>query len=151
MTACAYRVRVAPCRESSGWLQSVPVLRVISTIAFVFVLASVVTPVHADAGYQTKLVRVSAEPPYRTQLDDSIYAVSDCGPAVLGMVLDDYGIDESTLRLRQLTHTYQGTLAGSSRRYRAAVRRAGGGRFRPVVIRSLRRRYYWGIPPMDHR
>jgi Papain-like cysteine protease AvrRpt2 len=55
------------------------------------------------------LVRQSIEPPYRTQLDDSIYARSDCGPAVLGMVLDDYGIDQDTLDLRRMTHTYQGT------------------------------------------
>jgi hypothetical protein len=49
------------------------------------------------------------EPPYRTQFDDSIYARSDCGPAVLGMALAAYGIDEDTLDLRQLTHTYQGS------------------------------------------
>jgi len=39
----------------------------------------------------------------------AIYARSDCGPAVLGMALADYGVDEPTLELRQLTHTYQGT------------------------------------------
>jgi hypothetical protein len=52
---------------------------------------------------------VSVEPPYRTQLDDSIYARSDCGPAVLGMVLADYGIEQDTLDLRRMTHMYQGT------------------------------------------
>jgi len=55
------------------------------------------------------LVRTSVEPPYRTQLDDSIYARSDCGPAVLGMALDDFGVNQDTLELRRLTHTYQGT------------------------------------------
>jgi hypothetical protein len=54
-------------------------------------------------------VRRAVEPPYRTQLDDSIYARSDCGPAVLGMALAAYGLDEETLDLRRLTHTYQGT------------------------------------------
>jgi hypothetical protein len=67
------------------------------------------TPVLADQWYVATLVRQAAEPPYRTQLDDSIYAPSDCGPAVLGMVLDDYGIYEDTLDLRRMTHTYQGT------------------------------------------
>jgi hypothetical protein len=64
---------------------------------------------HADAWYQRALVRRTVEPPYRTQLDDSIYARSDCGPAVLGMTLGAYGLDEDTLNLRLLTHTYQGT------------------------------------------
>jgi hypothetical protein len=63
----------------------------------------------ADGWFHASLTRRSLEPPYRTQLDDSIYARSDCGPAVLGMVLADYGVDEDTLELRQLTHTYQGT------------------------------------------
>jgi hypothetical protein len=62
-----------------------------------------------DAWYREALVRRGVEPPYRSQLDDSIYARSDCGPAVLGMALDAYGIDQSTLDLRELTHTYQGT------------------------------------------
>jgi hypothetical protein len=38
-----------------------------------------------------------------------MYARSDCGPAVLGMALADYGVDQDTLDLRRLTHTYQGT------------------------------------------
>ena len=69
----------------------------------------VAPPAQADSWYRTALVRRGVEPPYRTQLDDSIYARSDCGPAVLGMVLADYGVDEDTLDLRRLTHTYQGT------------------------------------------
>ena len=75
------------------------------------VLGSLVAPAtaNADTWFRVALVRRYAEPPYRTQLDDSIYARSDCGPAVLGMTLAAYGIDEDTLDLRQLTHTYQGT------------------------------------------
>lgn len=69
----------------------------------------VAPPAQADSWYRAALVRRGVEPPYRTQLDDSIYARSDCGPAVLGMVLADYGVDEDTLDLRRLTHTYQGT------------------------------------------
>jgi ABC-type bacteriocin/lantibiotic exporter with double-glycine peptidase domain len=66
-------------------------------------------PVLADTPPGAALVRQSPEPPYRTQLDDSVYARSDCGPAVLGMILDDYGVHEDTLELRRMTHTYQGT------------------------------------------
>jgi hypothetical protein len=74
------------------------------------VAATVLTnPVLADQWYGGNLVRQSTEPPYRTQLDDSIFAASDCGPAVLGMALADYGIQEDTLDLRRMTHTYQGT------------------------------------------
>jgi hypothetical protein len=62
-----------------------------------------------DTWYRAALVRRAVEPPYRTQLDDSIYARSDCGPAVLGMALAAYGVDADTLDLRRLTHTYQGT------------------------------------------
>ena len=62
-----------------------------------------------DTWYRAAVVRRTVEPPYRTQLDDSIYARSDCGPAVLGMALAAYGIDADTLDLRQLAHTYQGT------------------------------------------
>ena len=69
----------------------------------------------ADAGYQAntgaqlRLARLAGPPPYRTQLDDSIYARSDCGPAVLSMSLAAYGLDHDLLELRELTHTYQGT------------------------------------------
>jgi Peptidase C39 family len=62
-----------------------------------------------DNWLQPALVRRAPEPPYRTQLDDSMYARSDCGPAVLGMALAAYGIDQDTVELRHLTHTYQGT------------------------------------------
>jgi hypothetical protein len=63
----------------------------------------------ADGWYREGPRRLAIEPPYRTQLDDSIYARNDCGPAVLGMVLAAYGMERETLELRELTHTYQGT------------------------------------------
>jgi hypothetical protein len=81
----------------------------ISLIAAALITLTLAPPAHADSWFRGTLVRASVEPPYRTQLDDSIYARSDCGPAVLGMVLDDYGVDEDTLELRRLTHEYQGT------------------------------------------
>ena len=56
--------------------------------------------------------RLTDVPVYRTQLDGSRYAGSNCGPATLGMVLGAYGIELDNLELRQLTHTYQGTWPG---------------------------------------
>jgi hypothetical protein len=87
-----------------------PAVRSGVALALVLVGMLIVPAVaHADAWYRTSTVRRVVEPPYRTQLDDSIYARSDCGPAVLGMALAAYGMDEDTLHLRELTHTYQGT------------------------------------------
>jgi hypothetical protein len=85
--------------------------RVLRVLGALLVLLTLATPstAHADAWFRGALVRKSFEPPYRTQLDDSIYARSDCGPAVLGMVLGTYGVEQDTLDLRRLTHTYQGT------------------------------------------
>src|ERR1700736_6064194 len=84
----------------------------IGVLATVLVLVALPATAAAQAGdtwYRPPLVRRQVEPPYRTQLDDSIYARSDCGPAVLGMALADYGVDQDTLDLRRLTHLYQGT------------------------------------------
>ncbi|HEY3063326.1 MAG TPA: cysteine peptidase family C39 domain-containing protein, partial [Chloroflexota bacterium] len=80
----------------------------IAVILAALVLASTQS-VAADGWYRDGLQRHALEPPYRTQLDDTIYARSDCGPAVLGMALAAYGLDLETLELRELAHTYQGT------------------------------------------
>jgi hypothetical protein len=85
------------------------VRRGISAIGAILALLVLAPPALADNWSSAALARKSVEPPYRSQFDDSIYARSDCGPAVLGMVLDDYGIDQDTLDLRRMTHTYQGT------------------------------------------
>ena len=79
-----------------------------------------------DTWYRAALVRRGVEPPYRTQLDDSIYARSDCGPAVLGMALAAYGVDYDTLDLRQSDAHVPGHVAGGARRDRAAAHRARG-------------------------
>jgi hypothetical protein len=90
-------------------------MRVRLRLLFAAILASTALPAtgHAqvvgDAWYRASVVRRAVEPPFRTQLDDSIYARSDCGPAVLGMALAAYGLEADTLDLRRLTHTYQGT------------------------------------------
>jgi hypothetical protein len=67
------------------------------------------TDIGRDAWYRPPASRVLREPVYRTQRDGSRYASSNCGPAALGMILDAYGFNFSTLDLRQITHTYQGT------------------------------------------
>jgi hypothetical protein len=84
----------------------------IGVLAAVIVTAGAPAAAQAQSGdtwYVPALARRAVEPPYRTQLDDSIYARSDCGPAVLGMALAAYGVEADTLDLRRLTHTYQGT------------------------------------------
>jgi Peptidase_C39 like family len=82
--------------------------RVLAVLGAVLVLC-LPGPALADGWFREAPHRLSIEPPYRTQLDDSIYARSDCGPAVLGMALAAYGMEHETLELRERTHTYQGT------------------------------------------
>jgi hypothetical protein len=49
--------------------------------------------------------------PFRTQKDGSRWQTSNCGPAVLGMVLDGFGVTgQDTDDLRYRAHTYQGTV-----------------------------------------
>ena len=77
-----------------------------------------------DDWYRPPAQRLLAEPVYRTQRDGSRYASSNCGPAALGMILDAYGLSFSTLDLRQMTHTYQGTWpnrGGTALQYMARV------------------------------
>lgn len=73
--------------------------------------AAIAAPVR-DRWYADRLRRTHAVPPYRTQLDGSRYASSNCGPAVLGMALAAHGLEVETLELRRLTHIYQGTWPG---------------------------------------
>jgi hypothetical protein len=47
--------------------------------------------------------------PYRSQYDQSPYRYSNCGPAALGMVLQAYGLDVPTDRLRAIADRLQGT------------------------------------------
>src|ERR687886_179696 len=96
-------------RASRSGYNGAAMRRGLSVVFGLLVVCAVAPPAHADNWYRTALVRQAVEPPYRTQLDDSMYARSDCGPAVLGMALADYGIDQDTLELRRLAHTYQGT------------------------------------------
>jgi hypothetical protein len=87
-------------------------------VACGLLLATLLPPTVAFAeppvrdNYAVARTRLLAAPLYRTQLDDSRYASSNCGPAVLGMVLDAYGISLDNLTLRRLTHSYQGNWPG---------------------------------------
>lgn len=47
--------------------------------------------------------------PHRTQLDGSPAAEANCGPASIGMVLEQLGSQLLTRDLRELAHQYQGT------------------------------------------
>lgn len=49
--------------------------------------------------------------PLRSQLDGTVYAEANCGPASLGMVLEAYGLNASTAELRALANRLQGTSA----------------------------------------
>jgi hypothetical protein len=63
-----------------------------------------------DLAYDEPLAsRGKVSIPWRSQLDGSAYAGSNCGPASLGMILDGFGIGKSTYDLRYRSHTYQGT------------------------------------------
>ncbi len=59
--------------------------------------------------------------PYRNQLDGSAYAMANCGPTSLAMVLAYYGIDASPWDLRvkamQIQHSWVGDDGGYSDGY----------------------------------
>jgi hypothetical protein len=65
------------------------------------------------------------ELPFRTQKDGGRWQTSNCGPAILGMVLDAFGLPgQATDDLRYLSHTYQGTVGlrtGTALQHIAAV------------------------------
>ena len=49
--------------------------------------------------------------PFRTQKDGGRWQTSNCGPAILGMILDGFGVSgQATDDLRFRAHTYQGTV-----------------------------------------
>jgi hypothetical protein len=63
--------------------------------------------------------------PFRSQMDDSDYRQTNCGPAALGMVLEAFGMPQRTMDLRWRSHGYQGTnnqpWAGTAIEYLAQV------------------------------
>jgi hypothetical protein len=98
--------------------------------------------------------------PYRTQLDGSRFAGSNCGPASLGMILDAFGVNKPTDELRYRSHTYQGTWGswtGTALQHLARVAEDLGvptrglydaGRFRAWSIADLRDELRQGHPVM---
>jgi hypothetical protein len=53
--------------------------------------------------------RLVLDVPGRSQFDGSVYQASNCGPTALGMVLAAYGVEASSLSLRQRANALQGT------------------------------------------
>ena len=98
--------------------------------------------------------------PWRTQLDGSRFAGSNCGPASLGMILDAFGTSKPTDNLRYRTHTYQGTwgsYTGTALQHIARVADDfgvptrglyDGSRFRAWTIAELREEVASGHPVM---
>lgn len=70
------------------------------------------TPAAAWAEPAAEVPRLLPRPsiPFRTQRDGSRWAGSNCGPAVLAMILEARGIVVGNDELRFQTHTYQGTV-----------------------------------------
>jgi hypothetical protein len=63
----------------------------------------------APAGIELPDFRL--EIPFRTQKDGGRWQTSNCGPAILGMILDGFGLTgHATDDLRERAHTYQGTV-----------------------------------------
>lgn len=100
--------------------------------------------------------------PFRTQKDGGPWQTSNCGPAILGMVLDGFGIaGQATDDLRFRAHTYQGTVGmrtGTALEHLAHVAEDFGlptyglydttGRFRSWSIEEIRAQLHLGRPVM---
>lgn len=100
--------------------------------------------------------------PFRTQKDGSRWQGSNCGPAILGMVLDGYGIlGQGTEDLRYRSHTYQGTVGvrtGTALHHIAQVAEDFGvqtyglyesdGRFHSWTVDEIREQLRLGRPVM---
>jgi hypothetical protein len=68
-----------------------------------------VTPLQIEPAIDVTAFRMAV--PFRTQKDGSIWQGSNCGPAILGMILDGFGLPgQSTDDLRFRAHSYQGTV-----------------------------------------
>jgi hypothetical protein len=102
------------------------------------------------------------EIPFRSQKDGGPWQTSNCGPAVLGMVLDGFGLGgQATDELRFRSHTYQGTVGkrtGTALQHIAQVAEDFGiqtiglyreaGEFRSWSIDDIREQLRLGHPVM---
>jgi len=100
--------------------------------------------------------------PFRTQKDGGPWQSSNCGPAILGMVLDGFDIaGQATDDLRFRAHTYQGTVGmrtGTALEHVVHVAEDFGlptyglydsnGRFRSWSIDDIRAQLHLGRPVM---
>lgn len=100
--------------------------------------------------------------PHRTQKDGGRWEISNCGPAILGMVLDTFGVvGQATDDLRFRSHTYQGTVGmrtGTALEHIAHVAEdfglptfglhAGPGQFRTWSADDVRAQLRQGRPVM---
>jgi len=72
-------------------------------------MSSIPAPAVDSSAIEEPVFRLSL--PFRTQKDGGRWQTSNCGPAILGMVLDGFGVaGQSTDDLRHRAHTYQGTV-----------------------------------------
>lgn len=74
-------------------------LRIFRILALGVLLATVppsLASASDDPGYADVVLPV----PHRTQLDGTVWAESNCGPATIGMVLESFGVDAPTGDLR---------------------------------------------------
>jgi uncharacterized protein YvpB len=75
--------------------------------------------------------------PIRSQFDGSEYQASNCGPTSMAMVLDSFGVDVATSKLRNLANLLQGTYdpeTGIALDYLAAIASEAG--LRPLGLRA---------------
>jgi hypothetical protein len=97
---------------------SVLVSRTERAVSLEFVVATAIEPVvpmaiepvvPIEPAIDVAAFRITV--PFRTQKDGSAWQGSNCGPAILGMILDGFGLTgQSTDDLRFRAHTYQGTV-----------------------------------------
>ena len=91
--------------------------------------------------------RVLLDVPYRTQLDGSPYAGSNCGPAVIGMVLSGYGREIPTEDLRgqvnELQHTWGDFNSGTAIENLAVIARRYG--LEPLDLFDGRKLRQWSL------
>lgn len=132
-----------------GWVDREFVARAPSPVEREVPLADTYSPFRAD---------VRLDVPYRTQLDGSLSALSNCGPASVGMVLEAFGIRETTaatraLALRQMgiSNPFSGTTLESLRSVAEANGLVGlglheNGRYRRWTLDDVRRHLRAGQP-----
>jgi hypothetical protein len=132
-----------------GWVDREAVARAPAPVARDVPLAKAFSPFRAD---------VRLDVPYRTQLDGSLSALSNCGPTSVAMILEGFGIRLPTagaraLALRQMgiSSAFSGTTLESLRSVAEAYGLVGvglheHGRYRHWTLDDVRRHLRAGQP-----